>query len=350
MLPIATAVEQVATHLRGEINTGRWGTLLPGRKKLVKELGVNGNTIERAIQQLEKEGVLKSQGPGKRRLIVKKKTRASPKTRIAIIVYEPKDQIDPIILDLRHHLNAAGHSSHFAPKSLTELKQDPDRVETMIQEIKAKACIILAGARPVLERFAEMPIPTFSFFGQRFGLPVAGVGAYKVPAMQECIQCLYEAGHRRIVMMPRANVETPNLTPTELSFLEELKKRDLSHGSYNLPEWDLSPQGFHDCLRKLFQVTPPSAILVDDWILFYSLQSFLMSEERSHLGKVTCISTDYHPSFTWWQPGVAHFRWDTSAAVKRAVQWAQNVANGKDDRKQSLVNAKFIVGGANISI
>jgi DNA-binding transcriptional MocR family regulator len=70
MLPIATAVEQVATHLREEISAGRWGTLLPGRKKLVKELGVNGDTIERAIQQLEKEGILKSQGKGKRRLSI----------------------------------------------------------------------------------------------------------------------------------------------------------------------------------------------------------------------------------------------------------------------------------------
>jgi hypothetical protein len=34
----------------------------------------------------------------------------------------------------------------------------------------------------------------------------------------------------------------------------------------------------------------------------------------------------------------------TNLFEKRAVQWAQNVANGKDDRKQSLVDAKFIGG------
>ncbi len=350
MLKTSSVAEQVADHLREELQCGRWSGTMPGRAQLARELGAGGTTVERALEILEREGLIKAQGAGKRRKIVQTKPKASPKSRVAIIVYEPKDQLDSVILNLRQYLHSAGHQTYFAPQSLTELKQDPVRVGKMMKDTAADACIILAGTRQVLERFAEMPLPTFSFYGQRFGLPIAGVGAYKVPAMQECIQCLYEAGHRRIVMMPRAIVETPNLTPTELSFLEELKKRGLSHGSYNMPEWDLTPQGFHDCLKKLFQVTPPTAVLIDDWMLFYSLQSYLLSEGKPNLHRVICISTDYHPSFKWWQPGVAYFHWDKIAAVKRAVRWAQNVANGKDDRKQTLIDARFIVGNVNISV
>jgi DNA-binding transcriptional MocR family regulator len=42
---------------------------MPGRDELVKALGVSGKTVELALDLLEKEGLLVSQGPGRRRRI-----------------------------------------------------------------------------------------------------------------------------------------------------------------------------------------------------------------------------------------------------------------------------------------
>ena len=62
----------MASHLKNELLQGRWSKTMPGRDRLAKELGVDGSTIERALQQLEEQGMLQSQGPGKRRLITVK--------------------------------------------------------------------------------------------------------------------------------------------------------------------------------------------------------------------------------------------------------------------------------------
>ena len=56
--------EQVTAHLRECIHTGRWTDLMPGRNRLANELGVSPTTISRALEALEKEGLLVPQGPG----------------------------------------------------------------------------------------------------------------------------------------------------------------------------------------------------------------------------------------------------------------------------------------------
>ncbi|NCF89260.1 MAG: hypothetical protein GWQ08_27685 [Verrucomicrobiaceae bacterium] len=52
------------------------------------------------------------------------------------------------------------------------------------------------------------------------------------------------------------------------------------------------------------------------------------------------ICIDAAPDFAWYQPSVAHIRWD-----HRTVRWANNVARGKGDRRQIFIKADFIEGG-----
>lgn len=60
---------------------------------------------------------------------------------------------------------------------------------------------------------------------------------------------------------------------------------------------------------------------------------------------VSLICTDADPGLAGCQPSVAHIRWDTHPVVHRVVRWANNVAHGKDDRRQTLTQAEFIDGG-----
>ncbi len=44
-------------------------------------------------------------------------------------------------------------------------------------------------------------------------------------------------------------------------------------------------------------------------------------------------------------PEVTHIRWDSRPVVRRVVRWAENVAHGIDDRRQTEVKAGFVHGG-----
>jgi hypothetical protein len=54
---------------------------------------------------------------------------------------------------------------------------------------------------------------------------------------------------------------------------------------------------------------------------------------------------DSAPSFAWCEPSVAHIHWDARPVVRRIVRWIDNVARGKEDKRQTLTKAKFIEGG-----
>jgi DNA-binding GntR family transcriptional regulator len=70
-----TIKQQVAAYLRQQIGSGRWSAGMPGRHDVARELGVSDQTAEAALAQLEKEGLLESQGAGRRRQIRLPKAR-----------------------------------------------------------------------------------------------------------------------------------------------------------------------------------------------------------------------------------------------------------------------------------
>ena len=227
---------------------------------------------------------------------------------------------------------------------MSELRHDPKRIMAMMEGHPADAWICVAGVRPVLEQLSKAATPTFALFGYFGGLPLAGTGPNKLEALRECIGDLYKKGHRRMVMLARAERVRTGVGNEGKVLFEELSKRNLPHSSYNMPDWGSTPEELHRCLEALFQVTPPDVILVDDWMLSFAIQNHLSHRQGPAYRKVECVYMDDHPSFTWCRPAVSHFSWDTAKVVRRVVRWVDHIAQGKEDKNQRLIKAKFIPG------
>lgn len=329
-LRIYSAAEQVARHLKEELARGVWSGTMPGGAALARELGVGRMTVDAALEILETEGLLQAQGAGKRRKIVTKKSRAVT-MRVGILFYEPGDATNPYIFELRHQLTASGHEPIFAPKTLTELGHNPKRVASLVNEHPAEAWIVVAGSKPVLEWFARSPIPTFALFGRMLDLPISGTGLDKSHALKKAIGILTDAGHRRIVMLVREERRKPYLGFNEKVFLQELESREIPTGNYNLPDWEESSEGLKRCLDGLFQVTPPTAMIVGDAVLLVAIQNYLSLHHAQH---VALVCMDPNPAFQWCDPPICHLYWDHRAMVRRIVRWVEKVAHGKDDFQQ----------------
>ncbi len=345
MFKVTSAVDQVAAHLREELEQGRWTGSMPGRDQLADELGVHGTTVKRALEQLEREGILKSAGVGKARQIIKP-SKSGLSMRVVLVLYEPEDVADPTIVEIQHQLHAAGHRLSIAPKALAELKHDPQRVRAMMEKNPAAAWIVVAGSLPVLEELSKLSTPTFALFGNMTNLKVAGTGADKTQAVRDCIDYFYEKGHRRIVMLNRSEQIKSGLNANGKAMFEELEKRNLPSGPYNLPEWENTPKGLNDCLTRLFEVTPPDVILVDDWILSFAIQNYISHQQGPAFRHAVCVCMDDHQCFKWCQPSVAHFSWDSTKVVRRVVGWANHVSHGKQDQDKKLIAAQFVPGGS----
>ncbi len=342
---IVSPSEQVAVFLRGELGRGRWSGEMPGAPLLAADLGVDRKTVEAGLCLLEQEGLLVPQGAGRRRKILLPDRAPNPSLRVAILLGEAKDRKITYILDLEHALAVAGHLVYFPRLGLLELGMELRRIAKMVEANKADAWVVGGASHEVLEWFAARKTPVFALFGRRRGVAVAGVGPDKPPALVAATRALIAQGHRRIVLLARRMRRVPVPGASEQAFLNELAAHGIAPGPYHLPDWVENVDGFYARLDSLFQLTPPTALIIDEAPLFVAVQQFFAGRTIRVPQDVSLVCTDASPDFDWCRPTVAHLRWDSRPVVRRIVRWVANVASGKEDRRQTLTPTVFVPGG-----
>ncbi len=340
-----STVEQLATHLQEEILSGGLVGGMPGVGKLVRHLGVGTQTVVAALEILKQEGLLEGNGERRRCRVVAAGNGKKAGLRIRLLLYEESDAQDEHTLELQRRLAERGHRVELAEKTLTQLRFDVNRVARLVEKTGGDAWVVRAGPRSVLEWFAERPMPAFAMFGRQTNLPMASLATLKSPAVAEALQRLVGLGHTRIVMLVREDRRKPTPGLFERRFLDELERLGIETGAYNLPDWEDDSQGFHRCLDSLFGHTPPTALLPGEPALFFATQQHLLGRGLVVPRDVSLISLDDHPAFEWFKPEVSCIHTDTRRWVPRVVQWADNVAKGREDRRETLIRAEFVEGG-----
>ncbi|MCX6877729.1 MAG: substrate-binding domain-containing protein [Verrucomicrobia bacterium] len=335
---------QVAEHVRRELAYGRWSGVMPGSDRLARELGVNRKTAQSALAELERAGMLVSQGAGRRRRIVTAiQADAVRPLRVAILVTD--DPGADYLIEMRHLLTEAGHVPFQPDKTLVDLGMDAGRVARFVTRTEADAWVIVSGSREILEGFSRQPKPAFALFGRREGLPIAAVGPDKAAAFVAVTRRLIGLGHRRISLLCRGQRRLPQPGLPERAFLDELAAHGIKSGTYNLPDWQESKEGFRTLLDSLFGVTPPTALILDEPFLFNAAFHYLAKQGLRVPQDISLVCTDDAPDFAWCEPSVAHIRWDYRPVVRRIVRWAANVSRGRPDLRQTLTKAEFVPGG-----
>lgn len=343
-LRVMTAAEQVAAHLRDGLFRRHWAGRMPGSDSLARELAVGHNTIEAALAQLEKEGLLVPQGNGRRRAIVLPDDAAVPALRIAFLGYDAPARNEGYLLDALHSLTDHGHNAFFTDKTLVALNMDVPRITRMVNRTEADAWIVAAGPRKVLEWFAAQGHRTFALFGAPHGLPVAAV----VPdreAVLTAFRRLLDLGHRRLVFLVFRGRRRENPGPLWRTLLEGMESHGIKTGRYTMPEWEDTPQGFLRLLESLFAHTPPTALVVEEPPHFFAALQFCGKRGLRVPEDVSLLCLQESGDFAYCTPSVAHCRWDRAAVVRRIVRWADKVARGNEDRRQSVSRAEFVEGG-----
>jgi DNA-binding LacI/PurR family transcriptional regulator len=222
---------------------------------------------------------------------------------------------------------------------------DAKRVAAFVHRFPADAWVVCAASHAVLKWFAGQELPTFALFGQKAGLPIAGASPRKIPAMIEAVRRLVALGHRRIVMIVHKEWREPAPGLFPQAFLNELNALGIPTGPYNLPDWDDSPEGLCRGLDSLLAVTPPTALIVSEPKLFVAVRDYLAQRGFVAPRDISLICDDPDPVFDWCRPTVAHIAWSHEPIVRRVVRWAEHVAKGREDRRQTFTLARYMDGG-----
>lgn len=339
MLKLLSHAEQVAAHLRSELLRGRYSGTMPGVLKLQAELGVSRTTIGSALEILEADGLLIPQGVGRPRQILVRATTGVSGLKIGLFPYEPADRHAYDMLQIRHHLQEAGHTPILPSRSLIELEMNVGRIARVVESTEASAWVLWSASSEVLTWFERQSFPSMAYAGQYLPtMRIANVAPGMKSSMVTLIRRLISLGHRRISLLTRAGGK-PSY------FIEELEVHGLQTGSYNLPDCGPSPEKFRACLDALFAATPPTALLIDQQHCFFAAQHYLARRGLFAPKDVSLVCVDFDPNFNLCAPSVAHFRWDIDAIVRNILRWTDNVSRNKEDFMRARVNAQFIDGG-----
>ena len=342
-LHVLSASEQVAGYLRENLLCGTWTGTMPGEDRLVAQLGVGRNTIKMALRHLEQEGLLVGQGAGRRRKIVLPEDHAPRGLRVAVLFYEKGDEANDLCTRFQNKLKAAGHTVVHAPKNLTDLGGNTRRLTRMIKDTEADAWV--AGAtEEVLQYFVQRQIPVFALFGGFARLRIAGIGVNLTPAIVPATRRLIALGHQRIVILESESTLL-NLGPNSVAFRDELAAHGIEAGNYNMPGWEGGFDGLYRCLESLFAHTPPTAIFLFSTAEYFATAQFLLNRGLRVPQDVSLVCCNMAPYFRRYQPSISHVRWNDQLMVNRITRWAKNISHGKEDTRQTLIDAEFVEGG-----
>jgi DNA-binding LacI/PurR family transcriptional regulator/biotin operon repressor len=331
--------------LRGELMERVWSGMMPGSGKLARELGVGPNTVEAALGLLEKEGLLVSQGRRRGRRIELPGDWTPASLRVAILIYDSTDRHWKPIVDLRYRLEEAGHTAVIADQTLTDLGMDVEKTARYVKRTEADAWVVIAAPREILQWFAAQPAPAFALFGRHHTVDIAAGGISKLSAYRDAVRVLVARGHSRIVLICRESRRKPAAGLSERTFIEALENEGVQVGDYNLPDWEDNKESLYQRLDALFQVTQPTALVVQQTELFFAVQQFLLERGIRVPQDVSMICTDPSGDFEWCQPSVAHFELKITPLVRRVGSWVNRVARGQEDLRKSESEARFVDGG-----
>lgn len=342
----STVTEQVTQAIREGLQESRWVKTLPGRNRLAAELGVNHKTVQSALNTLESEGLVKSQGPGRDRLIIGPGHTKPTGIRVVALPYERSDLEASDLQEIIYRLNLSGHVATASGKTLVDLGMKVEHVARFVARTEADAWVIRSAPRDILQWFVDQEIPAFSLYGRPRNVEIASAILNKAKALEELLERLHEWGHRRIVMLSREERRNPAPGAFEQSFLDKLESLGITTSGYHLPEWRNDPNGLRDGLVGLFRHTAPTALIIDDPIYYLAVVQQLASMGIEMPEQVSLACNHYSSHFDWCRPEVTHITWDSGVAVRRVISWANQVSQGKLLRRQIVLPAKLVMGGS----
>jgi DNA-binding LacI/PurR family transcriptional regulator len=344
--------EQVAACLREGIQGGRWGDQFPGEVQLATELDVSRNTARRALQLLEKEGLVVRRGLGRSRSITPAGTAMALQRPLRVAILRNDTLIDDsphtalIVANILRALEASGYDAFECRKTQVELRHDVPQMSRQLTAASADAWLIEAGSRPLLEWCAPQETPCLALYGRTEGLKIARTGPDAVTAYAAATRELIALGHRRIVLIVREEFRRTPVGGCELAFISELKAHGIPAGRYNLPEWDESPAGFERLMESLFRTTPPTAVIVDETCWFIAALGFLVRRGLRVPEQVSLVAGEGVPILDMCWPRFAQMRWDNKLIERRVLRWVDAVRKGNPDRRIINIPAEFVPGGS----
>ena len=325
---------QLADEFRRRIRTGEWREHVPGILRLAKDFGVTRPLVEKAIGHLIESGEVIHHGVGKPMTPVR--ASGAPVRRGTLIAHDqPVDIVSGETMGILSDLLTAAPQ----PASLLRLDRGlaPDDMVGALAATDAEYLILTALPGEVADRLAESGRKVIGLGGSGVSRHTPRITSDYREMICGAFRRCFAAGHTRVSMpLWRRPADT------SASIRNWIAATYAEAGLRHAPEFDApivpddSPAAMHACLRELFRLTPPTALVLHDlphWIAAVSMLNRLRRRIPEDVSVVLITGWTELESAT---PSVAHMRMDTPSFLPALRRLIGDLDSGAAPRTISL--------------
>ncbi len=347
-VPKVSLATRAAAFLEEGIREGRWSGGLPGVVSMAKDLGVSRDTVREAFRLLEEGGVVKPGGWGRRREVAAGKGAVTKKLRVGFLPRSPMKMLPGHeklgFLTLLADMHEMGHVGIIAPKSQTELGEKPERILRMVERCDADVWVVSSAVPGVLAGIQRQGLRLLAMGSNPDKVDASFVGNPTWKALEMVTGQLTALGHRRIVLACRPEWIRPKPGNSVKRFFSKLEEVGVSTGDYNAPVYEQTAEGFRDMLRKLFGMTPPTALILPTFNEAMSALGFLSRRGLRVPEDVSLVVRTYDTGLEWVTPRLTHFHHDQNRLFGRVLRWVEHCAQGVEDKKFTEFHSVLVDG------
>ena len=311
--------EQLADEMRRRIRVGEWADTIPGLHRLVAEFGAGRAVTERAITTLLDTGeLLPPTGAGRPVRIARRgKHRFAAGTVLAHAT--PPDMVSgdgiAVLRALEPRLPAPVFNLRFDTDTPTA-----ERLHR-IRETRAKHVVLVSLEATIADTLRDdgRHVVALGAIGKPARAPL--IAADYAGTIRAAFARAFAAGHRRVSFpLWRRAPETVAM------IREQVGAAYAAAGLRHSPAFDTpivsddSPDALHDCIRELFRATPPTALVLNDFIQWVGVTSTLARLRLVVPDDVSLILLTHAPELAAANPSAAHFRFPVPALVEAVCE------------------------------
>ena len=235
-------------------------------------------------------------------------------------------------------------TAEFLSCPLKSVELPAKRLAQRVESYSADAWIIHLGNTQLLQWFSDQSIPFLAWGAVGF-TGVANILATSLSStLRKVVGHLAASGHQRIVWLCPEHYRPP-LAP---AYVDILKRVGIHSSPFHLPEWEESPAGLNHVLTSLFQITPPTALILNRPSHMIGTLAFLAKHRIRVPEDVSLFSLWDDPIFSWHHPGlrIAHVRLQDEFYVKSLLSWTRNLMRGIDRKERHIVPVNMVPGNS----
>ena len=344
-----TLAAQAAIILREEIQSGAWIRHLPGEHELCEQLNISRVTLRAALEQLQREGLLKKPAPGRRREIVAPRY-ATPTTteRVVLLTPHPLHSMSRFVLywidNLRQHIAEAGHHLD-VHCSLDCYKRSPGpALEALAARLRPVGWILYSSTAAMQEWFSDRALPCVITGSRHPQVLLPAVDIDYRAVTRHAVGILLARKHRHIVFLNLDSGLAGDLESEE-GFLDGLHKTgERAEGSVVHHDGTV-PAICAKLAHCLTRSSRPTAFLVARPLHALTVVSYLMSRGIRVPADAAVISRDDDQYLDHLVPSVAHYACSPTLLAKRISSIVlEMMRTGMVKPNQNLLMPEFVRG------